>query len=123
MSWLVSARACFGAAGLRPCTAVRGGRSLQGEPPDTGGGSSLCWRPASAVTTESRKPPPRWGRRLREQALLRLDLLRAARELPTRPDEVAGVPVGVLLEVVLVLRLCLPERPGRGDLGDHLARP
>ena len=30
MSWLVSARACFGAAGPRPFAAVRGGGSLQG---------------------------------------------------------------------------------------------
>ena len=45
------------------------------------------------------------------------------RQLPVRPDEVAGVAVGILLQVVLVLGLGLPERPGRRDLGDHLARP
>src|SRR6202020_2238738 len=57
------------------------------------------------------------GRRL-ERALVR-----AARQLPAGPDEVARVPVGVMLQVVLVLGLGLPERSGRGYLGDHLARP
>jgi hypothetical protein len=36
---------------------------------------------------------------------------------------VAGVPVRVVLQVVLVLGLGLPERAGRGHLGDDLARP
>ncbi|VXB37234.1 hypothetical protein CURTO8I2_180079 [Curtobacterium sp. 8I-2] len=45
------------------------------------------------------------------------------RELPARTNEVAGVAVRVLLEVVLVLVLGLPERAGRGDLGDDLAGP
>src|SRR5215472_15266694 len=54
---------------------------------------------------------------------LRGDVLRAARQLPAGPDEVAGVPVGVVLEVILVLGLGFPERPGRGDFGDHLPRP
>src|ERR1700722_19229886 len=49
--------------------------------------------------------------------------VRAVRQLPARADEVAGVPVGVLLQVVLVLGLGLPERAGRRDLGDDLARP
>ena len=35
----------------------------------------------------------------------------------------AGVPVGVVLQVVLVLRLGLPEVPGRADLGHHFAWP
>ena len=51
------------------------------------------------------------------------DLVRAVRQLPAGPDEVARVPVGVTLQVVLVLGLGLPERPGRRDLGDHLAGP
>jgi hypothetical protein len=47
----------------------------------------------------------------------------SARQLTARADEVAGVPVGLLLQVVLVLGLGLPERPGRRHLGDDLARP
>jgi len=35
----------------------------------------------------------------------------------------ARVPVGIALQVVLVLGLGLPERPGRRHFGDHLARP
>src|SRR5829696_7767030 len=42
---------------------------------------------------------------------------------PARAREVAGVAVRVALQVVLVLRLGLPERTGRGDLGDDLAGP
>src|SRR5690349_7560356 len=51
------------------------------------------------------------------------DLVRAVRQLPARPDVVAGVAVGILLQVVLVLRLGLPEGPRGRHLGDHLARP
>ena len=47
----------------------------------------------------------------------------AVRQLPVRPYEVAGVAVRVLLEVVLVLRLGLPEGPRLAHLGDDLARP
>jgi hypothetical protein len=36
---------------------------------------------------------------------------------------VARVPVGVTLQVVLVLGLGLPERPGGRHFGDHLPRP
>src|SRR5215211_4153912 len=42
---------------------------------------------------------------------------------PPRAWEVAGVAVRVAHQVVLVLRLGLPERTGWGDLGDHLAGP
>src|SRR3984957_13633848 len=42
---------------------------------------------------------------------------------PARTREVAGVSVRVVLQVVLVLRLGLPERPRLGDLGDDLAGP
>jgi ATP-dependent helicase/nuclease subunit A len=45
------------------------------------------------------------------------------RELPAWPDEMAGVAVGITLEVVLMLRLRCPERPSRLHLGDHLSRP
>jgi hypothetical protein len=56
-------------------------------------------------------------------ALSPASALSPVRQPPARADEVAGVPVGVPLQVILVLRLGLPERPGRGHLGDHLARP
>jgi hypothetical protein len=42
---------------------------------------------------------------------------------PTRARKVAGIAVWVVLQIVLVLGLCLPERPCRRDLGDDLARP
>src|SRR5829696_7159745 len=42
---------------------------------------------------------------------------------PPRTREVAGVAVRVALQVVLVLRLGLPERTRRSDLGDDLAGP
>src|SRR5437016_4645187 len=47
----------------------------------------------------------------------------AARELPPRPREVAGVATRISLQIVLVLRLGLPEGAGGRDLGDDLARP
>jgi hypothetical protein len=47
----------------------------------------------------------------------------AVRQLPAGPREVAGVAVGEALEVVLVLRLGLPERDGLADLGHDLAGP
>src|SRR5262249_12519502 len=51
------------------------------------------------------------------------DVLRAARQLPAGPDEVAGVPVGVELEAIAVLRIGFPVGPARGDFGDHRPRP
>src|SRR6476620_12376270 len=45
------------------------------------------------------------------------------RKLPIRPREMAGVAVGVVLQIVLVLRLRLPERALRNNLGDNLPRP
>src|SRR6478672_7871528 len=57
------------------------------------------------------------------RAWSRADRVGAVRELPVRPDEVARVAVGVLLEVVLVLGFGFPEGPRRGDLGDDLAGP
>src|SRR5580693_1155834 len=47
----------------------------------------------------------------------------ASRQLPVRPEEVAGVSAGVVLQVVLVLGLGLPEVAGGTDLGHHLAGP
>src|ERR1700677_4216807 len=51
------------------------------------------------------------------------DLVGAARELPAWPDEMTRVPVGVALQVVLVLRLSLPGRPRWCHLSGDLARP
>src|SRR5690348_5714451 len=51
------------------------------------------------------------------------DRVRAARQDPARPREVARVAVRVALEVVLVLRLRVPERTGRRDLRDDPAGP
>src|SRR3954467_8093532 len=44
-------------------------------------------------------------------------------QLPAGPREVAGIAVGVALEVVLVLGLGLPEGDRLADLGHHLAGP
>ena len=46
-----------------------------------------------------------------------------SRQLPARPEEVAGVAVGVALQVVLVLGLGLPEIAGGADFGHDLAGP
>src|SRR4051812_7000882 len=44
----------------------------------------------------------------------------AHRQLPIRANEVAGIAVGIALQVILVLRFRLPERADRGHLGHHL---
>jgi len=49
--------------------------------------------------------------------------LTAFRQLPVRPDEVAGVAVGNAFQVILMLRLCFPEWPRRFDFGHHTAGP
>src|SRR6478672_4485377 len=46
-----------------------------------------------------------------------------SRQLPARPDEVARVPGGVALQVILVLGLGLPEVAGGADFGHHFAGP
>src|SRR5204863_9965240 len=48
---------------------------------------------------------------------------RPLRKNPVRADEMAGVAVGVLLEVVLMLGLGLPERARRGDFRHDLPGP
>jgi hypothetical protein len=45
------------------------------------------------------------------------------RQLPSRSDEVAGVPIGDALQVILVLRLSFPEGTCRRDLGHDSPRP
>src|ERR1700740_1404998 len=47
----------------------------------------------------------------------------AARQLPARPDEVTGISVRVPLEIILMLRLGLPEIADRRQFGHHLAWP
>jgi hypothetical protein len=49
--------------------------------------------------------------------------LRALRQLPVRPWEMAGVTVRIPLEIVLMLRLGFPENAGRRHLGHDFARP
>src|SRR4029453_4657426 len=51
------------------------------------------------------------------------DRLGPTREDPVRTREVAGVPVRIPLEVVLMLRLCLPERACRCHLGHDRSWP
>src|SRR5579859_1714139 len=46
-----------------------------------------------------------------------------ARQLPVRPDEVAGVAVWIALEVVLMLGLGFPEVPCRGHFRHDATRP
>src|ERR1700759_4855168 len=46
----------------------------------------------------------------------------ACRQLPVRPDKVAGIAVRIALQIILMLGLGFPERTCRGDLGNHLAR-
>src|SRR3954447_24552174 len=52
-----------------------------------------------------------------------LDRGLAVWKVPARPREVAVVAARIALEVVLVLRLGLPERDGLADLGHDLAGP
>src|SRR5207249_2818566 len=47
----------------------------------------------------------------------------APRQLPVWPDEVAGVAIGIALEIILMLGLGLPEFADGRDFGDHLAGP
>src|SRR6185312_196987 len=44
-------------------------------------------------------------------------------EHPIRPDEVTGIAIGIILEIVLMLGLGLPERAGGCHLGDDFSRP
>ena len=45
------------------------------------------------------------------------------RQRPFRPNEVTSVAIRIFFQIILVLGLGLPERSGRGHLGDNLARP
>src|SRR5690242_14143116 len=47
----------------------------------------------------------------------------AFRQLPIRPGKVAGIAVRILLQVILVLRLRLPEWPGGRDIRHYFAWP
>src|SRR6185312_17110421 len=46
-----------------------------------------------------------------------------ARQDPAGPDEVAGIALGIMLQIILVLGFGLPEVAGRGEFGYHLAGP
>ena len=52
-----------------------------------------------------------------------LSFLGPVRQSPVRPNEVTGVAVRKLLQIILMLRLGLPERSGGRHLGDNLAWP
>ena len=62
---------------------------------------------------------------LLDDLLLRLlcNLVGANRQSPVGPDEMAGVAVGISLEIVLMLGFGLPEVACRNDFRNHLARP
>src|SRR3984957_6568811 len=45
------------------------------------------------------------------------------RKFPVRPHKVAGIAAGKFLQIVLMLRLGLPESTRRRNLSDHLAGP
>src|ERR1700675_1155925 len=49
--------------------------------------------------------------------------LRAVRKLPARPDEMTGVAVRIAFQIILVLRLGVPEGTGGCELGYDFARP
>src|SRR5262249_10184673 len=90
------------------------------------GVSGVAGRQAVAPSQGGRRPSTGYSLRWRSTAEDGASAGRRRRpvgKLPIRPHEVAGVAVGVLHQVVLVLGLGLPERTGRRDLGDHLAGP
>ena len=62
---------------------------------------------------------------LLDDPLLRLlcNLVGANRQSPVGPDEMAGIAVGILLEIILVLGFGLPEVACRNDFRNDLARP
>src|SRR5262249_7472444 len=99
--WTWCCEPCCGTSpSTRPPIPARRGTVAASRTPRRRGGAS-CGRGASALRL--RAGPPR--------------------QLPTRPDVVTRVAAGIALQVVLMLRLRLPEITGRGDFGDHLAGP
>jgi len=62
---------------------------------------------------------------LLDDPLLRLlcNLVGANRQSPVGPDEMAGVAVGISLEIILMLGFGLPEVACRNDFRNDLARP
>src|SRR4051794_16640224 len=52
-----------------------------------------------------------------------LSRVASARQLPVGADKVAGVAPGNAIEIILVLRLRLPEVARWGEFRDHLAGP
>ena len=62
-----------------------------------------------------------WARRREASHIIaELDTLL---QLPVRVDEVAGIAVRIAFQVILVLRLGLPEIASGRELGHNLARP
>ena len=51
------------------------------------------------------------------------NLVGANRQSPVGPDEMAGVAVGITLEIILMLGFGLPEVACRNDFRNDLARP
>jgi hypothetical protein len=60
-----------------------------------------------------------------DDLLLRLlcNLVGANRQSPVGPDEMAGVAIGISLEIILMLGFGLPEVACRNDFRNDLARP
>jgi hypothetical protein len=61
--------------------------------------------------------------RYRDGSDRRTRTLRTPRQFPFRPNEVAGVAGGVVLEIVLMFGLGFPEITRRRQFGHDLARP
>src|SRR5215831_13780037 len=92
---------------------------------DVVAGGSACMRPNRYARKPDGKAISLSARRTRTSLLRggRLGGVAPGRQLPIRADEVAGIAVGVPLQVVLVLGLGFPEGAGGGDLGHDLPRP
>src|SRR5436309_3111099 len=85
------------------------------------------YRVSAAVTAANPLPQVRRARRppFRQHSSLCLEARRRwpCRQLPAWPDEMAGVAAGISLEIILMLRLGLPEIACRHHFRRHLAGP
>src|SRR5260370_12186783 len=77
-------------------------------------------KPSSTTPTVRRSPAPAASTSSVRSAADGLTGDGSSRQLPAGAHEVAGVPVGIALQVVLMLGLGLPEIAGRADFGHHL---
>src|SRR5581483_797379 len=73
--------------------------------------------------TRPRRPPGRRAGYLVSGARNVTAQSAALGQLPFRPDKMAGISIGIMLQIILVFRLGFPEGAGGSDLGDHLAGP